>query len=896
MAQFRYNLPNGKVASFSQEATPEQLRQAMALTGGVGELRRREGEGEIAATAPPPTFSEFGQRIGNIVSGRGLSEFEQERIPQDAFAPEAERAVRAGAPLAAAVIAPQLLPARLLSGGGTLANLARAGLESMLASTAAVGTEKAFDVAEGKPVGEAAAESVLPIAVGTALGPPAAWLTKVGLNAGIRGLSALSKLKGGVSAFIADLARPIELTPTQVSGMKARDVIETASGVRIPVGLAEAIRSNPASRRMLLPGVEVSAEELKPLEDLVFRTVANTGFSGRSTSEISSAVFDVLDPQRTGLNDAVKAAVENFTRKAIGTVNATEASMRGAGRFMFPAGRSADAIFNEGKDLAVSAMKSAQSDWNAVFSSMRSMPEIPQVKVDFRPLKQLAEDQELELVPSAGGKISVLANTGARKTIEGAEGVADFATFEQAKNLISELGEGLGRGDILPGVDVRIKAQLAETAKNQLESALAPFPALQAASAAANKLYAENIGRFKGTFAEGILRPIGEKGGTLPETIAASLTGENAKSNLDMFLDLLGKGKTAGTDMSAQGLNLVREAVVANAAEAGRKGGGINVGKLFDTVDSLSPAVKLQLFPNYKQLVDLFQKSEALKGSGIAGKSAKEILDQINIDPATIQKALSTGDFTGLKQASELSIRQEQAARQTLSKLGLDKLMERDAFDIKEFIKDPNNLPRLSNLGSKLQSNPTLHGEVKALFLDELMSKATEGGRFSPDKFKELIGLAQATAPGVAGRQSGTYSDAARVVLGGGERKALEEMAEAIGKIPTQETVQIEAGKTWFNRLVFGYSGGNALQGTGNSIVNFVGRLLAEIPEIRYAVASKFLTTQELRKAAMQPMERLRARDIRAAISGASALLAEKYGPESEIYRQARLLEDSIPQ
>lgn len=138
----------------------------------------------------------------------------------------------------------------------------------------------------------------------------------------------------------------------------------------------------------------------------------------------------------------------------------------------------------------------------------------------------------------------IAAPAGQRAAIAAAEDLVSTATLEEARNLASNLSRQIRQSGVLPGVDVRTKAQLAEIAANQINQAVSQTPALQQALGSANQNYAQNITRFRGNLSEGILKEIGEGGGLSGEAIVSRLTGSNAETNLGMLTDLLGSSNT----------------------------------------------------------------------------------------------------------------------------------------------------------------------------------------------------------------------------------------------------------------------------------------------------------------------------------------------------------------
>ncbi|NBS70057.1 hypothetical protein EBT31_14265, partial [bacterium] len=682
----------------SPVGSPQQLQQAVSQSATIGEMRRREEAGQVSALTPEQIQQATMSDSAKL--GRAIME-EQQRL-ESAGAPSIfeEKVPPGAASIALGMAAPEMLAARVpalaqAAMAGRL--LPRLGSQAVLGATggAASSIPKASEmVSEGKPseaVGEIAKETAIGGVLGPVLGEP------------IRGLMAGAKSVGGklglLKETVANIFRPVDLTPDQLKMLRSVQTIESATGQQVPISLAESINSQAISRRMGIEGAEPDPEAMSQLYELALHRAANTPRGSRTPQEISRQVFDVLDPQRQGLGKRAEMAVNDFASRAANSVNNAEQRALTVGKTFFAPGRSVASIGNDLKDLAENSLESARTSWNAAYSKAKSMPEYASTIVDLQPLIDYANSAGLNLAKTSAGNISVIAApAGQRAAIGAAEDLLNTATLEEARNLASNLSKQIRQAGILPGVDVRTKAQLAEIAANQIDQAVSSTPALQTALGDANKNYAQNIARFRGNLSEGILKEVGEGGGLSGEAIISRLTGSNAETNLGLLTDLLGSSN------KQKGLDLVKEAIVSTSSQAGRKGAGINVGDMFRKINELPENVRNQLFPNYGNLRAAFLTESRLGDIRKAVKSPEDYLMSVNADPRFVEQMLGTTDKNALQNLAQKAVQEDVRVKSELSKLGLDKLTERNSFDIAKFVSDPVNQPKIANVVSRLSS------------------------------------------------------------------------------------------------------------------------------------------------------------------------------------------------
>lgn len=200
--------------------------------------------------------------------------------------------------------------------------LQRTGGQAALGGISGAGASipKAVELAtEGKPteaVGEVAKQTAIGGILGPVIGEP--------LRVGMAGLKAVGGKLGLINETVANLFRPVDLTPDQLKTLRSVQTIESASGQQVPISLAEAINSKSISRKMALEGAEPDPEAMSQIYELALHRAANTPRGNRTPQEISRQVFDVLDPQRQGLGKQSEMAVNDFASRAANSVNNAE--------------------------------------------------------------------------------------------------------------------------------------------------------------------------------------------------------------------------------------------------------------------------------------------------------------------------------------------------------------------------------------------------------------------------------------------------------------------------------------------------------------------------------------------------------------------------------------------
>jgi hypothetical protein len=903
---------------------------------GIGELRRREGMGEIAVGQPvaaPSMLERFvGGMAGADAAGTGMAippTTDFGTVQRTAEAQGALRALRDYAPYVAGAAIEAPLAGSLLY---------RTTVQGFKSGLAATGTSEGTSVLLGeKEASQAVKDSVIPVALSTIGGPILAGAGKA-IGAAYTGAKNLiTSAAAGVEskplgAAAAELLRPVELSPEQLTALRSRELIQSATGHQIPLGLVDVLGTKKVVGELAQQAGDLSPETLSAASQAAFHAAANTPSSGRTLEEVSKAAYDILNTQKTGLGAPALKAVEDYSRQAIQAVNNAEDAVTGVAKSVFT-GRPLKYIGDSLKDLGKSAMDSAKAVWDAKYALRNSNPLWTTVKPKLSEVARIAKDEGLNFIQDETGKLSVIGGpSGARTAITAAghlqdahnyvdmmvskgygrkvieanvaqHGVPDTYvdkqyTLEQAANLITELNQGLKSPGFLPGIEDRVKLKLIDAVKKSVNEAITPHPELVALNKDAVETYAQNIPRFRSPMSEGIISKVGEGGGSSGEEIVRMMTGPDAGTNFEQLMKLMGKGATAGNDFSGQASDLVREAVLSKAASKGTDvTGKINIGTMLGTVQDLAEPVRKQLFPDMSKVEEALLREVKLKNFNYSTADAQKLLDHVNLNPADVQKALQ-GDAAPLIASAKNAISVETATRQTLQKMGLDQLKEQSAFNLQTWITDPMNKAKVANTITQLERvNPALAQETKAVFLQNLIDESSVGGVFKPEKFAELTRKTMLpTGPLAPGNAPGKYSDSLETVFGPKKAEIISALSDTIGSLKTT------ADATAKNEPLFRSLSKALLYGIGASFFTSskygfavaMNSLQTAAAPIKTKILSNLLSSDELRREAMKPIGPASLKAIETAVRATAASIGAEYGKNSPMYRQVQGIEQSI--
>jgi hypothetical protein len=317
---------------------------------------------------------------------------------------------------------------------------------------------------------------------------------------------------------------------------------------------------------------------------------------------------------------------------------------------------------------------------------------------------------------------------------------------------------------------------------------------------------------------------------------------------------------------------------------------------MFETINGLPEPVRNRLFPNYANIRNAFISESRLGDIRAAVKSPEGYLASVNADPRFVEQMLGTTDKNTLQQLAQKAVQEDVRVRSELSKLGLDKVVDRDSFDIAKFVSDPINQPKIANVVSRLSSRkPDVLRDVQSLFIDDLLQQSKTGDVIDGQKLLNLVSSGVQAGPTTAGRVASPLFETANTLLGPTGRQELEKVAKAIADMPIPAKSASDVNRGLINYLLVGYQGGNVAQGTVPATLAFLSRLWNSKSEVRYRFAAKMLSSPELRKLAMTPVKDVEAASLVSAANQLSQSLRQEFGKNSEEYKQAVEAENELP-
>lgn len=733
-------------------------------------------------------------------------------------------------------------------------------------------------------------------------------------------------IQGGLNAgrTVAELFRRTEATPQQIAAARARQAVRLNSGVEVPASISEVIGTGELTRRINdIPGMEQTPETLGQLSELVMFMAARIPRDNRNVELIAQDVFDVLDPQRRLLQDHSNELVRILARQANNALRNADADLAFAAERLFPQGVTRREGGEAIRRLENDAMRSARAVWDSAYDAARNIPgyrtvdaagnALPNaVLVDLQPVRDFARRQGLDfVVEPTTGRISIIgAPAGARTAIEAGGNLPNTVGVEEARQLVSELGSSIRNPGVLPGVDVRVKGQLFDVASQQLDNAVSAVPALQRALSDANRIYRENITRFRSRFAESSIAQFGEQGGMAPEQIVDRLLGSNAESAADELDFILGAGRggtgTAGVNLVGQAEQALRQTALQRAREAGTSGGSqrINVGRAFETIERIPQRVRDRLFPNFDQMRDLMRREADLavaqRALGSRNQNmAQRFIEDMDVDPTAFENALGAAEARNFETQARNFVRQHADELDNIRNLGLNELATRNTFDLVRFIEDPVNVQKMRNLVTMLQPNQQVLQDVRRVFLERLMARARTSptAPIDPERLFSLI-QSQLGGPNVQGRTAGPFAQSFDVLF-----TNPDQIRNAIEPLPTfrgPESTGRDTSRSLFGFVLFGTPSGPPVnqQGVpsvrgGLSLLNRIGMVY---PELRYRLAAHMLADPQLRRVALQPIGAESAKAVYRAARQMTQVLTDEYGRNSALVKEARQFEDSLPE
>lgn len=897
----KFTSPSGRVYEWNKTTDPtqEDIDAIVAFdaksgsqqpSAPVGEMRRREGEGEIAAAEK----NVFGTMPIDPYLRKAVDDSKSLEIgaegSQGVTAESAKTALKYAAPVVAGVLAPELAAAAF---PGAFAVPATSGLIARGASLAAGGavsgaaqqtTEEALSGFKPGSEGRIAESTGL----GGFLGAAGSLVERYGPTAYQYAKNVFSPRKSATTAF-RPFAKP---SVSQLDAESARQAIQDTTGIEVPIGVGEAIGTpelansikniqagseiSPEAKDAIKRQVAFAATQLKNTgvteEDLAKHTVATLR---AQIGDLSKPSKDAIDAVAAELHPAIDTAFKQIQNDALSLVPGTSATPTSFGK------RVRSEIQGTFSDLS--------AEERAAFNKVTSNPDYKMVDVPTAETKAWSNALQGSTVQTTGsGAASVGMPKGTSQFSSVIPELEDFQSLEQMRNLRTQVGQSIGNDIIFPGVSDFQKKQLYKAISQDIENGIASLPGstLKTDLQQANALTKQKYATFDNPMMDKILKDFGPEGGIGPASLASKLRSADGPSFLAELKKAVPPARAkAITDATSE--YLFNE--IGNAAKDSISG-TVSAGKLLNGIDSLAPEIQAEFFPNYKNIVDLAKKQNALSKI-----DPKKIISNLSVeDPTLLFDALGANPSKSVMDKVADAFAKSQKLQEQYNGTVVGALAKMDGDGLSEIIQqNPGKFMRSIMDGETFSPaqtekairiiathNPKLINDLQFHFVNDLLSRSTGEGRISANN------LLKAIVPESSIGKAGSLRGVSEAVLGANKLDSLESTLRSLASIekaggdisPNSPLMDLVARGT-------GAAIGSAVRGsTGIGTIGAANELAAvasRSQKIKYALASYILTTPELRKLAVTPINRIDQAIAKNVINGFSNLVIEQFGPDS---------------
>lgn len=942
----------------------------------IAEMRRREEQGMVAALSPEQVqarvgspeqlqeavqdASRVGQQDGGLMDNlkeafRGIGAFgsgtaggEVLRAPvAGAETPEGKKfreAARFQAATGAGIVAPELLAAAVpeVAAGMTAAGattklgrvgqfLERGGAQALGGGTggAATGAVEALpELARGeyKKAGETLGENIL---AGTVLGP---LISEVGVPLAAAGARQLVKpayavkealpyfgkfdFGGGLKAGAATFFRP-RYAP-RVGSMETaqiRDIIESSTGVKVPVGvaealgepgLAEAIKNAPV-------GAEVTPQQMESLKRLIVLNATELGGknTGISSDDLAKSAVDILKKQLGSVSKPFEDAISNLTSQLKPAIDKGLVEVQNQAAAFVP-GTAATPSFlgNKIRELQQAGYEFFKQTDTKNFNTLRNNPAYQKLIVKTPSMADWANNIDAQAVQmfkgtpeQAGGlvdqfgfqvpKEEVLATRGipstypkgTREFVAAIGNMTEDQSLDALRRYRTQIGDSIGKADILPGLSDKAKIELYGAITRDIDKAISNLPTgtLRSQLDAANKFHRENVDKFIGKQVQSILKDVGAEGGAGPASIASKLESADAPTFLESIKSAARPEDAAAIDSTA------KEYLFNQAAKVGADPvtGEVSVSKVVDYINKLAPEIQNRFFPNAKQIASLAKRQSAL-----AGIDPNKVVSTLTVDANLLSDALGSkapeiqkSIADAIKRSGEMDKQLRGTILGALKKASSGEVTDAVSQNPKKFISGivdgtytaDQSRAALDMIG---RESPMLVQQLQFQYVDDLIGKYSQGGVLNSQKLAADLAAESATG------KAGEIRNYANAVLGTGKVSNLKAVLDNVARLEklkapiTSNDPFVEAMARTAGAVVGEAVGGVARIGPIGT-ANQAAQMVKLAPRVKYKIASYVLSTPQLRELAMKPIGRFSKDELNAVLRGTAAAIASTEGEDS---------------
>lgn len=939
-----------------------------APTPTIAEMRRREEAGQVSALTPAQVQAQVGspQQLEQAVQdakdvgkkegflgtlkeafsglgagGAGLAGGEVLRAPiAGAETPEGQKfrqAARFQAATGAGIVAPELLAAAVpevaagMTAAGGATRLSRLGalaertgaqaLGGAAGGAATGGVEALPELARGEygKAGETLGENIL---AGTALGP---LISEVGvpvLAAGakqfVKPVAAAKEFVtgGGLKGAAATFFRP-RYTPRvgSLETSQIRDIIESSTGVKVPVGvaealgepgLAEAIKNAPV-------GAEVTPQQMESLKRLIVFNAADLGGknTGISSNELAKSAVDILKKQLGNVSKPFEDAIQSLSSQLKPSIDNALIDVQNQANALIP-GTTATPSFlgNKIREIQQSGYDFFKQTDTKNFNTLRNNPAYKKLIVKTPSMSEWANNIDAQAVQmfkgtpeQAGGlvdefgfqipKEEILATRGipstypkgTREFVAAIGNMTEDQSLDTLRRYRTQIGDSIGKADILPGLSDRAKTELYKAITRDIDKAIQNLPTgtLRSQLDAANKFHRENVDKFVGRQIQSILKDVGAEGGAGPASIAGKLESADAPTFLESIKGAARPEDAAVIDSTA------KEYLFNQAAKSGLDPvtGEVSVSKVVGYINKLAPEIQNRFFPNANQIGAL-----AKRQSAAAGIDPNKVISTLTVDANLLSDALGSKApeiqktiADAIKKSGEMDKQLRGTVLGALKKASSSDVTDVVSQNPKKFISgivDGTYTPEQSRAALDMigRESPMLVEQLQFQYVNDLIEKYTTGGVLNT---KQLA--AELAGESVAGKAS-DVRNYANAVLGSGKTSKLKSVMDNVARLEKLKT-PVSSNDPLIEAMArtAGAAAGEAI-GTVARVgpigaANQAAQMVKLAPRLKYKVASYVLSTPQLRELAMKPIGRFSKDELNTVLRGTAAAIAATEGEDS---------------
>ena len=742
-----------------------------------------------------------------------------------------------------------------------------------------------------------AESSVLTAVAGGLLSPVARYLPPLAEAVGELFSTGANKVKRAVSTLFFRPA--FEERVLEVNARRARDYIEQATGVRVPMGVAEAVGAPDLVAAIKVPeGAELSTDALDLIKRRVIQETARLSgrYSGASADEIAEEIIGTLRQEAEGpLSSSVRKAVKDFTSTYRTKVDQAMAEVANEAAALVPETVATPTVLgNRGKELMRRGYQWFNRKDSAGFNKVRDIPEYPAAEGGIPTVNDWANEmdasavqqfrgsadeasklvdqfeREIELPESARETVGslVFQPEGTSKFIQAIGNLASRQKLDAMRRARTLVGNSIGDDTILPGLGDLAKRKLYSAFTKDIDALIDGLPesGLKQALQSANKFHRENVDNYMGRDVWSAIAEFGKEGGAAPVEVMSRVTSKDGPTFLDRMVKAAGP---SGPELERIiGQYLFNDVASKAVADPLAKQATVNAGKAVEVIDSFPAEIKNKFFPMLEQVKAIARREAALAKL----PEAEKALSTGAIDPQLLDEALKNGS-SEVQARLTAAIREQAQLKSKIRGSWLKAVVDADTLALTDqAVKNPRELvegfisgaykPEIVREGIDMlvrNRKTKLVQDLQFQFLDQLMSGAQTRTGINADLIAK--GLAPATKQGMPGKLRATTE----AVFGKNETDNLAAMFQKLADLDkagtgiTSATPLVEAMARGAGAMLAGNLPGVGPVGAANQAA-WLSRTWARG---RYAMAAHILTTPELREFATKPIGEMNRRSWR---------------------------------